>query len=215
MTTGALGLAALIVWLLTVSIGVYMLRTWIARGGLRRQRATGVGAPPALVFGHPGAAASGLAIWASYLASGLDALAWVGVALIAVAITMGISMVTLWTPYPVRPVPEATAEEVRAAVSGPARSDADLAAGEAPGAAAEDGDPFIVTDEMLAGLLARPYPARRRRLQLLPLIPAAHGFSAMATFLLALYTAVSARLAAPPIGRLSLLSGRLESWQRS
>jgi hypothetical protein len=206
MTTGVLGLAALIVWLLTVSIGAYMLRTWIARGGLRRQRATGVGAPPALVFGHPGAALSGLAIWVSYLTSGLDALAWAGVALIAIAITMGISMVTLWTPYPVRTAPEATAEAVHATVSGPARPDAAFATGEA----------FIVTDEMIAGLLARPYPARRRRrLQLLPLIPAVHGFSALATFLLALYTAVSARLATPPIGRLGHPSGRLESWQRS
>jgi hypothetical protein len=190
-----LGIAALIVWLVTVSIGAYMLRTWIARGGLRRQRATGVGAPPALVFGHPAAAVSGLAIWVSYLASGLDALAWAGVALIMTAITLGISMVTLWTPYPVRPAPEATAEAVRAGVSGPARSDAALAGGEAPRAGpGEDPDSFIVTDEMIAGLLARPYPARRRRrLHLLPLIPAVHGFAALATFLLALYTAVSAR----------------------
>ena len=198
MTTGV---AALIVWVLTISIGAYMLRTWVARGGMRRQRATGVGAPPALVFGHPGVALTGLAIWVSYLTSGLDALAWVGVALIAIAITMGISMVTLWTPYPVRPAPEATAEAVRATVSGPARPDAARAAGEAPRAATEDPDPFIVTDEMIAALLARPYPARgRRRLQLLPLIPVLHGFSAMATFLLALYTAISARLATPRLG---------------
>jgi hypothetical protein len=185
-----LGVAALIVWLLTVSIGAYMLRTWIARGGLRRQRTTGVGAPPALAFGHPGAALSGLAIWVSYLVTGLDALAWAGVALIMAAITLGISMVTLWTPYPVRPAPEATA-------------------GAGPG---EDPEAFTVTDEMIAGLLARPYPVRRRRrLHLLPLIPAVHGFAALATFLLALYTAVSARLGPSPIGRLRRLSGRLES----
>jgi len=51
-----MGLAALIAWLLTASIGGYMLRTWIARGGLRRQRATGVGVPPGIVFGHASAA---------------------------------------------------------------------------------------------------------------------------------------------------------------
>ena len=169
MTTG---IATLIVWMLTVGIGAYMLRTWITRGGLRRQRATGVGAPPALVFGHPSAALSGLAIWIAYLASGLDALAWLGVAAIATAITLGICMVTLWTPYPVRP--EATPEP--------------------PAAPGQDADPFTVTDEMIAALLARPYPARRRRrLELVPLIPAAHGFAALATFLLATLTAVSAR----------------------
>ena len=68
MTTG---LAALIAWLFTASIGGYMLRTWIARGGLRRQRTTGVGVPPGVVFGHAGAALAGLAVWVSYLASGV------------------------------------------------------------------------------------------------------------------------------------------------
>ena len=32
----SIGLAALIAWLFTASIGGYMLRTWVARGGLRR-----------------------------------------------------------------------------------------------------------------------------------------------------------------------------------
>ena len=56
----SMGLAALIAWLLTATIGGYMLRTWVARGGLRRQRATGVGVPPAVVFGHASAALAGL-----------------------------------------------------------------------------------------------------------------------------------------------------------
>jgi|ERR1700736_5551494 hypothetical protein len=47
-----LAIAAVITWVLTASIGVYMLRTWVARGGLHRQRTTGVGVPPVLVFGH-------------------------------------------------------------------------------------------------------------------------------------------------------------------
>src|SRR6516225_3433451 len=53
----------------TMSIGGYMLRTWVARGGLRRQRATGVGVPPGVVFGHASAALTGLAVWISYLSS--------------------------------------------------------------------------------------------------------------------------------------------------
>ena len=31
--------AALISWLVTASLGAFMLRTWLARGGLRRERA--------------------------------------------------------------------------------------------------------------------------------------------------------------------------------
>jgi hypothetical protein len=179
VSVAPLGVAALTVWLFTAGVGAYMLRTWIARGGLRRQRATGVGAPPALVFGHPSAALSGLAIWVGYLITGLDALAWAGVGLIAAAITLGISMVTLWTPYPVRPTrPDGTRAPEQ----------------EPPAAPGEDADPFTVTDEMIARLLARPYPARRRRrLQLVPLIPVLHGCAAVATFVLAMETAVSAR----------------------
>ena len=91
----------LIAWVLTASIGVYMLRTWVVRGGLRRQRATGVGVPPAVVFGHASAALTGLAIWIGFLIVSWDPLAWLGVALIATAIALGVCTVTLWTPYPV------------------------------------------------------------------------------------------------------------------
>jgi hypothetical protein len=174
-----LGLVALIAWLITVSIGVYMLHTWVARGGLRHQRTTGVGVPPAVVFGHAGAALTGLATWLSYLASGWRPLAWAGVGLIGIAITLGICTVTLWTPYPVL---AEEAEESFAVVTGP---------GAAP---SEPAETFRVTDEMIARLLAEPFPVRRRRrLQLLPLIPACHGFAAIATFMLALLTAASPR----------------------
>jgi len=182
----SMGLAALIAWLLTASIGGYMLRTWVARGGLRHQRATGVGVPPAVVFGHASAALAGLTVWVSYLASGWRPLAWAGVALAGTAICLGICTVTLWTPYPVRPHPgaggerEAEADGVRAAGSRKVRQ----------AVAAEHQDAFTVTDEMIASLLTEPVPVRRRRLHLLPLIPLAHGFGAMATFLLTVTAAL-------------------------
>ncbi len=180
MTTGPFAIAALIAWLITVSIGGYMLRTWIARGGLRHPRATGVGVPPPVVFGHAGAALTGLAVWFGYLASGWDPLAWLGVGLVATAITLGICTVTLWTPYPVLPGPE----PVLAVSPGEARQ---AAAGECP-------DAFTVTDEMIASLLAEPFAVRRRRrLQLLPLVPVGHGFAALATFMLTMLAALSGR----------------------
>ena len=52
--------ATLISWLLTASMGAFMLRTWLARGGLRRERARVGGLPPQLIFGHAGLALSGL-----------------------------------------------------------------------------------------------------------------------------------------------------------
>jgi manganese efflux pump family protein len=183
----SMALAALIAWLLTASIGGYMLRTWVARGGLRRQRATGVGVPPAVVFGHASAALAGLTVWISYLSSGWHPLAWVGVALVCTAICLGICTVTLWTPYPVQPDPGAGGDgepDVRAARA---------AAGfqERQAAAAGPQDAFTVTDEMIASLLAGPSrPPRRPRLQLLPLIPLAHGLGALTTFLLTVTAAL-------------------------
>jgi hypothetical protein len=56
--------------------------------------------------------------------------------------------------------------------------------------ATEHQDAFTVTDEMIANLLAEPVPVRRRRLPLLPLIPLAHGFGALTTFLLTVTAAL-------------------------
>jgi hypothetical protein len=170
-----MAIAAMIAWVVTASIGFYMLRTWVTRGGLRRQRSTGVGVPPAVVFGHASAALTGLAIWLGFVDTGLDLLAWLGVAVVTGAIALGVCTVTLWTPYPVAVAP---APPPPAAVAGaPAPADAGT-----------------VTDEMIAELLADPFPASRRpRLKLVPLIPVAHGFAALTTFMLAVLAAISAR----------------------
>jgi hypothetical protein len=172
--------AALVAWVLTASIGVYMLRTWVVRGGLRRQRATGVGVPPAVVFGHASAALAGLAIWAAFVRTKWDPLAWLGVAVITGAISLGVCTVTLWTPYPV----------VVPAGSGPSGSGPPPGGEGTPGEAT---DAFTVTDEMIAGLLADPFPSRRPRLRLVPLIPVVHGVGALTTFMLAVLAAISPR----------------------
>ena len=167
-----MAIAALVAWVLTASIGVYMLHTWVARGGLRRQRATGVGVPPAVVFGHASAALAGLVIWAGFVKTKWDPLAWIGVAMITGAISLGVCTVTLWTPYPVV-VPSAAAPPTAPPV-------------------APLTDTSKITDEMIASLLADPFPARRRsRLRLLPFIPVVHGFGALTTFMLAVLAAIA------------------------
>jgi hypothetical protein len=169
-----MAIAAMIAWVLTASIGVYMLRTWVMRGGLRRQRATGVGVPPAVVFGHASAALTGLLIWLGFVDTGLDLLAWLGVTVVTGAIALGVCTVTLWTPYPVA-VPSAATPAV-------------------PPKATAAADPGTVTDEMIADLLADPFPASRRpRLTMAGLVPVAHGFAALTTFMLAVLAAISAR----------------------
>lgn len=170
-----MAIAAMIAWVVTASIGFYMLRTWVTRGGLRRQRSTGVGVPPAVVFGHASAALTGLAIWLGFVDTGLDLLAWIGVAVVTGAIALGVCTVTLWTPYPVAVPPAPPPPEAVAGAPAPA-------------------DGSTITDEMIAKLLADPVRASRRpRLKLVPLIPVAHGFAALTTFMLAVLAAISAR----------------------
>ena len=127
-----------------------------------------------MVFGHAGAAVGGLLIWLVFVDTGLDLLAWLGVTVVTGAIALGVCTVTLWTPYP---------------VAVPAAADAAVAPAATPPAA-----PGSVTDEMIADLLADPFPASRRpRLKLAGLVPVAHGFAALTTFTLAVLAAISAR----------------------
>jgi hypothetical protein len=178
-----MAIAAMIAWVLTASIGAYMLRTWVTRGGLRRQRATGVGVPPAVVFGHASAALTGLLIWLGFIDTRLDLLAWLGVTVVAGAIALGVCTVTLWTPYPVA-VPPAPPGGSGGMESPQERG---VWGGSSP---RED----IVTDEMIASLLADPFPAPRRpRLKMAGLVPVAHGFAALTTFMLTVLAAISAR----------------------
>jgi len=197
----ALGIAALTTWLLDAASGAYMLGTWIVRGGLRRQRAAGDRLGTGVVFGHFGMATTGLLVWASYLATQLAFLGWLAIGLLMVVIGLGISTVTLWTPFP-----------ARRAASDPGAGG--LAGGLADGALAEPAEDALtlaVTDDDLARaltdevLLARLVddvvarapelpvrPGPRPRAHLATLIPAGHGMAALATIVLAVLTAASA-----------------------
>jgi hypothetical protein len=94
-----LAFVTLITWLIDAGSGGYMLRTWIVRGGLRRQRASDRLAPR-VVFGHFGMATTGLLVWLSYLATGWIVLAWLAVGVLMLVIGLGVSTVTVWTPFP-------------------------------------------------------------------------------------------------------------------
>jgi manganese efflux pump family protein len=178
--------ATFISWLLTASLGAFMLRTWLVRGGLRRERARAGGLPPQLIAGHAGLALFGLVVWVAYLASGARALAWTAVGVLMVTVGLGLCTVTLWTPYPARKPGERRAHAPwdESAVVVP----------DTPAAAAEPArEPaFEITDEMIRRLLEdsrsagghrpiRPNPA--------VLVPIAHGFAAISTFVLAVMAA--------------------------
>ena len=195
-----MGIATLVTWLLTVGIGAYMLRTWIARGGPRMQRAGGDRLPPVVVYGHASLALTGLAIWISYLATGLAALAWSGACLLMPVVGLGAAMVTVWTPYPVPAAGAAGPPDGGAGIGGALTAPAeDALAGRLTDevfarALTDDALAGRLTDEVLARVPADPSrTARKRRDHLAPLVPAGHGMTALTTILLAVVTAVSAR----------------------
>ena len=194
----ALALVTLVCWVITISLGAFMLRALIVRGGLRRQRASEDRLPPVLLAGHFSLAVTGLAVWASYLAAGWTWLAWLAVGLLMPVIGLGLSTVTLWTPYPGPPA-EPGADTVTGpdAGAGPAAHTlaSRLPAEDLADALADEVKARHLIDAMLARLLSDPPSAAKPRSPLAALIPAGHGIAAGATFLLAVLTAVGSRVA--------------------
>jgi hypothetical protein len=221
----ALAVATLVSWLITEGLGAYMLGSWIASGGPRQQRARPDGLPRPVIFGHAGLALTGFAWWVSYLVTGSAALAWLAIGFLAPAVGLGLSTVTVWTPYPARRAgtgglagprrdrPDGGGPDREGAGHDPGDRDAgsDAAAVPAEHASRDDVPAGMLTDEMLAralsdqaltselvddllaSMLAVPQPpARIPRWHLAPLIPAAHGVTALATIMLAVLAAIPA-----------------------
>jgi manganese efflux pump family protein len=90
----ALGLAALIAWLVTVGLGLSMMARWFTRPARHRTQ-TSHGRGPVLNFTHFGLALTGLLAWISYLATGLAGLAWVACGLLLAVASLGMALVFL------------------------------------------------------------------------------------------------------------------------
>jgi hypothetical protein len=177
----ALDLAVLLVWLLTEALGAFMLRGWVVSGGAaraRRQPRRDEGMSLPVLAGHAGQNLTGLLFWIFFLLSGTKVLSWVALGFMAPAIGLGISTVTIWTPYPGgRPKPEEPSPVVPDDVIKRALENEDL------------GQRLV--DELLERNLGQP-SARKVGWSLRPLIPASHGVLAVLTFFLALVAAVAA-----------------------
>ncbi|HYB86722.1 MAG TPA: hypothetical protein VEC76_07725 [Streptosporangiaceae bacterium] len=180
----------LISWLLTASIGAYMLSTWIGSGGVRKQRENREALGPAVVLGHASLATSGLALWAAYTLTRWAPLAWAAVLVLMPAIGLGLSTVTLWTPFPTPGGPgraggggqlAAPAEDMLAA----RLTDSTLTRALTDAALASR-----LVEEVLAGAATDPVRRPPSKGHAAALIPASHGLLALTTFLLAVLTAV-------------------------
>jgi hypothetical protein len=172
----ALGLAALISWLITVGLGSWMMARWITRGGFRRARLSRAGLPPSLIFTHFGLAVAGLLAWSAYLATGLAAAAWTGCALLLPVAGLGMALVSLWLP-----------ESSLATATVPPAQAVPAGAGAATVVGTEPGAGTAPSAGTAPGLVSQDPPSARHPPAL---IVAAHGVFAVATILFALLAAV-------------------------
>jgi hypothetical protein len=208
----ALPFYALVSWLLTELLGAAMVRGWIAGGGMRAARERPA-RPDAMslpvLAGHAGLNLAGLICWICFVLSGAVALAWLALAFMAPAIGLGISTVTIWTPYPGGQRDTGGSAGPGSAESRPSeRSSAEPGPAESqpgglppqPRVMPENELKRRLSDDELAAqlveeLLTRSFaksPARTVSLSWRPLVPLAHGVLAIVTFLLAVLAAIAA-----------------------
>lgn len=91
-----MSIAALITWLITAAGGFYLLGTWLARGGVRQQRARVTRFRAPVIFGHFLLAAAGLVVWIIYLVAGKKPLAWAAFIILLPVTLLGFTMFARW-----------------------------------------------------------------------------------------------------------------------
>jgi hypothetical protein len=107
-----MAIAALLTWLITAGVGLFMLIRWATRGGLREVPGAGTNFPRVRVFAHFGLASAGLIVWIIYLVTGNSLWAWIAVADLILVALLGGLLVRQWT------------KDGRAAMASAARSEA-------------------------------------------------------------------------------------------
>jgi hypothetical protein len=90
-------IAALILWILTAGGGSYLLGTWVAKGGARRDGAQSR-FPAPLIFGHFLLAAVGLVLWIVYVAADSNGIGWTAFGLLLAVALLGFTMLARWIP---------------------------------------------------------------------------------------------------------------------
>jgi hypothetical protein len=198
-----LAVSALASWLLAEALGALMLSKWVSSGAarLRKTRPDGMSLP--VLASHAGLNLTGMLCWVAFVLSKSPVAAWLALAFMVPAIGLGVSTVSVWTPYPVRRVqPEVppfpgSGPEGRAPIGPGGQVDWRHAA------IPDDVLARAMEDEAFASKLAEDLLVRNLayeaqttdhtlRLDVRAAIPLAHGVLAIATFLLATLAAISA-----------------------
>jgi hypothetical protein len=89
---------ALVLWAGTACVGLYLLSTWLSSGGIRRQPTKVTRFPVILILAHPFCAATGLGLWAAYVATGRVPYAWTAFGAGCGSALLGFTLLTRWLP---------------------------------------------------------------------------------------------------------------------
>lgn len=196
----ALAIATLLCWAFTASLGALMLRSLISRDGLRRQLGVRDGLHPGVLVAHFSLALTGLVTWICYLVTAAEPVAWLAVGLLVPGIGMGITTVTLWTPYPHSPGADQPGQESPGpGPPVPAPPTEKVVRGRLTDEAlartlADEALTRKLIDDMIANLPAEAaQEAKKPKSSSAGLIPIVHGLGAVVTFALAVVTAAGMR----------------------
>jgi len=93
-----MAVAALVTWLLTAGLGLYMFTIWLIEDdgsdgsrSYRRLRAP-------VVFGHAGLAVTGLVVWIVSIYVHMNILGWITILILILVAALGVFMFTRWIP---------------------------------------------------------------------------------------------------------------------
>ena len=93
-----MGVAALISWLVTAFVGLYLLAVWLIENDVSDQGATRSRLHGSVIGAHVLLALSGLAVWVLYLLSDEDAVGWATLGILGGIAVLGLAMLTRWIP---------------------------------------------------------------------------------------------------------------------
>jgi len=93
-----MGVAALISWLVTAFIGLYLVAVWLIENDVSDRGATSSRLPGQVIGGHVLLALGGLMVWVLYLLSDEDAVGWATLGILGGIAVLGLAMFTRWIP---------------------------------------------------------------------------------------------------------------------
>jgi hypothetical protein len=91
-----MSLLALLTWITTASLGLYLLSVWLIEYDKEFQADTETRLPPAVLAAHVLLGGGGLIVWAYYLFFDTEDLAWIATGAVLLGASLGVFMAFRW-----------------------------------------------------------------------------------------------------------------------